>query len=183
LWIWPGLPAAPTQFALTANDGAITITGYSGSGGAVTIPSTTNGLPVTSIGVSAFHDCTNLTGVTILDGITNIGDDAFDYCTSLTSVTLPNSVSSMGNYVFYFCTSLTNVAMGNSVTGIDEQRTPSRAARPISATRSGRIMRRDSTGWPCREAQASSQGGSTTVFRKSPASVEQSPDSAKPSPE
>ena len=34
----------------TTNNGTITITGYTGPGGAVTIPGTINGLPVTSIG-------------------------------------------------------------------------------------------------------------------------------------
>ena len=45
------LPAAvQAQFTYTTNNGTITITGYTGSGGAVTIPGTINGLPVTSIG-------------------------------------------------------------------------------------------------------------------------------------
>ncbi len=43
------------QFTYTANNGTITITGYSGPGGAVTIPSAINGLPVTSIGSEAFQ--------------------------------------------------------------------------------------------------------------------------------
>jgi len=47
------MPAAvQAQFTYTTNNGTITITGYAGSGGvgAVTIPGTINGLPVTSIG-------------------------------------------------------------------------------------------------------------------------------------
>jgi hypothetical protein len=41
------LPAvAHSQFVYTTNNGAITITGYTGFGGAVTIPGTTNGLPL-----------------------------------------------------------------------------------------------------------------------------------------
>ena len=62
-------PRVQAQFNYTTNNGTITITGYTGSGGAVTIPDripdTTNGLPVTSIGSSAFFDCTSLTSVTI----------------------------------------------------------------------------------------------------------------------
>ena len=38
------------QFTFTTNNGAIIITGYTGLGGAVTIPSTINGYPVTGIG-------------------------------------------------------------------------------------------------------------------------------------
>ena len=45
------------QFNYVINNGAITITGYTGSGGAVTIPDTINGLPVTSIGYYAFGGC------------------------------------------------------------------------------------------------------------------------------
>ena len=57
----------------TTNNGTITITGYTGPGGAVTIPSTINGLPVTSIGNYAFSNCTSLTSVTIPDSVTSIG--------------------------------------------------------------------------------------------------------------
>jgi hypothetical protein len=37
--------AGQAQYAFTTNNGAITITGYSGLGGTVTIPSATNGYP------------------------------------------------------------------------------------------------------------------------------------------
>jgi hypothetical protein len=124
------------------NNGAITVTGYTGSGGAVTIPGTINLLPVTSIGTNAFSNCTNLTSVTIpnsvtnigngafafcsslasvtiSNGVTNIGDGAFVVCYSLTNVTIPNSVTSIGNSAFSWCTSLTSVTIGNSVTNIE----------------------------------------------------------------
>ena len=42
------------QFNYTTNDGAITITQYTGSDSDVTIPSTINGLPVTSLGGFSF---------------------------------------------------------------------------------------------------------------------------------
>jgi len=58
------LPAvAQAQLDFTTNDDQITITGYNIAGGLnVTIPSTINGYPVTSIGVYAFFDCGSLTG-------------------------------------------------------------------------------------------------------------------------
>ena len=47
------------DFTYTDNNGAIAITGYTGAGGAVTIPSTINDIPVTSIGTEAFYDFTS----------------------------------------------------------------------------------------------------------------------------
>ncbi|MGA2864305.1 MAG: leucine-rich repeat domain-containing protein [Verrucomicrobiota bacterium] len=117
-----GLPAflwdPLSQAAYTTTNGAITITGYTGPGGSVTIPSTINGLPVTSIGNSAFEDCTSLTSVTIGTNVTSIGVQAFQGCSRLTSITIPNSVASIGDSAFLDCASLTNVMIPNSVTSI-----------------------------------------------------------------
>ena len=41
--------ALQAQFLYTTNNGAITITGYTGADRLVIIPSTTNGLPVTTL--------------------------------------------------------------------------------------------------------------------------------------
>ncbi len=112
------LPAvAQAQFTFTTNNGAITITGYTGPGGAVVIPNTTNGYPVTSIGVSAFYNNNSLTSVTIGTNVTSIGDSAFQGCSSLTSVTIPDSVTSIGDQAFYI-SGLTSVAIPASVTSI-----------------------------------------------------------------
>ena len=73
---------------------------------------------VTSIGSSAFRDCTCLTSVTIPNSVTSIGESAFYECTGLTSVTIGNSVTSIGDEAFYGCTGLTSVTIGNSVTSI-----------------------------------------------------------------
>ena len=108
---------AQAQFDFTTNSGAITITSYTGPGGAVTIPATTNGYPVTSVGANAFSG-TSLTSVTIPNGVTSIGQTAFYDCTSLTSVTIPNSVIGIGEAAFDECTSLTNVTIPNGVTSI-----------------------------------------------------------------
>ena len=68
------LPAVvQAQFTFTTNNGTITIIGYAGPGGAVTIPDTINGCPVTAIGTNAFYDCFSLTRVTIPSNVTGIG--------------------------------------------------------------------------------------------------------------
>ena len=56
-----------------------------------------------SIGSSAFCDCTSLTSITIPSSVTTIGSFAFDGCTSLTSITIPASVTSIGGWAFDGC--------------------------------------------------------------------------------
>ncbi|MBR2042722.1 MAG: leucine-rich repeat protein, partial [Clostridia bacterium] len=72
---------------------------------------------VTSIGSFAFYNC-SLTSVTIPDSVTSIGGSAFENCTSLTSVNIGNSVTSIEDYAFCDCTSLTSVTIPDSVTSI-----------------------------------------------------------------
>ena len=75
---------------------------------------------VTTIGRSAFEDCSSLTSVTIPNSVTTIGNSAFSFCSHLTSVTIPNSVTTIGNSAFSYCSSLTSVTIPNSVTTIEQ---------------------------------------------------------------
>ena len=112
------LPAAgqAQEFLYTTTNGALTITGYTGAGGDVIIPSAITGLPVTRIGVGVISLRTNVTSVTIPNSVTAIGDFAFARCTSLTSVTIPDSVTAIGRFAFSYCTSLTSLTIPDSVT-------------------------------------------------------------------
>ena len=71
---------------------------------------------VTSIGDSAFEDCSSLQSVTIPNSVTSIGRSAFFGCRSLQSVTIPDSVTSIGGSAFYRCESLHSVTIPESVT-------------------------------------------------------------------
>ena len=75
---------------------------------------------VTSIGESAFSECTNLNNITIPDSVTSIGDSAFKVCDSLTSITIPDSVTSIGDSAFDSCTNLNNITIPDSVTSIGD---------------------------------------------------------------
>ena len=74
---------------------------------------------VTSIGDSAFRDCTSLTSIQLPDGVTSIGSSAFYNCRSLTSIVIPDSVTSIGHDAFGCCTSLTSIELPDSLTSID----------------------------------------------------------------
>ena len=90
--------------------------------GSVVIPSTVtyyyNGTTysVTSIGDTAFKNCSGLSSITIPNSVTFIGRGAFSGCSSLISVNIPNSVTFIGSGAFSGCSSLTsiNVASGNT---------------------------------------------------------------------
>ena len=82
--------------------------------GDITLPSTYNNKPVTSID-RAFSYCDDLTSIIIPDSVTTIGSSAFYDCTSLTSIVIPDSVTTIDDLAFGKCTSLTSVIIPDSV--------------------------------------------------------------------
>jgi hypothetical protein len=95
--------ALHAQFSIATNNGTITITGYTGVGGDITIPDSTNGLPVTAIKEGAFIGLTSLASVSIPGTVTNIGLDAFRGCSGLTAIIVDsqNSTYSSTNGVLF----------------------------------------------------------------------------------
>ncbi len=73
---------------------------------------------VTSVGSSAFTNCSGLTSITIPFSVTAIEYSAFARCSGLTSITIPSSVTAIGNNAFEGCSGLTSVNIPSSVTSI-----------------------------------------------------------------
>ena len=96
----------------------VEITDCDESAVSVDIPAEINGLPVESIGSSAFYDCTSLESITIPDSVTSIEMWAFCSCTSLKSITIPDSVTNIRICTFKDCTSLESVTLPAGVTSI-----------------------------------------------------------------
>jgi hypothetical protein len=96
----------PVPFNYTTNDGAITVTEYTGSGGVVTVPGTiyvtgvSNFLPVTTVGANAFNGCSGLFTVVIPGGVTNLGSYAFSGCSNLIGVFFASNAPSADATVF-----------------------------------------------------------------------------------
>ena len=81
----------------------------------VTIPES-----VTSIGKSAFEDCSKLDSL-IINGVATsmIGAYAFNGCTSLTSLSLVGSFQTIGDYAFAYC-GMTSLTINANITSIGE---------------------------------------------------------------
>ena len=75
----------------------------------INIPSTYNGLPVTSIEYYAFRGCSSITSIVIPNSVTTIGIRAFESCYKLESIHISASVSRIDISAFISCNSLTNI--------------------------------------------------------------------------
>jgi len=144
VWLLAMAPAHSfAQFTYLATNGAVTVTGYSGTNPAVKIPATITvggvelpvvavgdyafqGLAVasvefpnslTNIGYAAFLGC-QLDAVIIPGNVIEIGDSAFANCPKLTTTSILDGVRVVGWDAFAYCPSLTNVSISVTVTNI-----------------------------------------------------------------
>ena len=130
---WTGLKSFDFGNATAVNDNTFESCGFE----SITIPA-----QITSLGGSAFKNCTSLTSVKFEGNITkfnngatfygctaltdvdlgnqltSLGTSMFESCKGLTTITLPNSITSIGNNAFYNCTALLSIEIPNSVTSI-----------------------------------------------------------------
>ena len=73
---------------------------------------------ITTIGISAFQSCVDLTSISIPSSVTTIEKSAFQGCVSLTSISIPNSVTTIGESAFQDCTDLTSIIIPDGVTSL-----------------------------------------------------------------
>ncbi len=78
------------------------------------------GLPVKEIAPEVFQFAEHITYVYIPDTITTIGESAFWNCTNLESIILPDSITHIGNESFTYCESLTEISIPQGVECISE---------------------------------------------------------------
>ncbi len=82
----------------------------------ISIPSSYEGLPVTSIAAEVFDGFTSLEAVDLPSTLVTIGDGAFAGCTSLTTIHLPASLGSFGQLPFVGDSSLTSITVDEANT-------------------------------------------------------------------
>ena len=130
------------DFTYIVSNGEATVTGYTGDGGNITIPSTLGGAPVTTIGDNAFahnHDIQTIIKKKSLVSIGDsafynstikrlelyfskdfktIGKSAFDHCHSLEYISFPSGLETIGEDAFRMCEALKSVSLPDKVTKV-----------------------------------------------------------------
>ena len=97
-------------------DGTVTITGYSGNGGKMSIPSEVEGVAVRTIGNGAFVNNSTISSVYVPEGVTHIGNGVFNNCSGLVNIELPTTLVSIGEGAFEACGSLARIRIPNNIT-------------------------------------------------------------------
>ena len=81
----------------------------------ITLPSS-----LTIIGSYAFQNCSSLKSIDIPNPVTKIGASAFNGCSSLSSVTITNSTNFDGTQIFSNCNELKSIVIPNLVTKLGQ---------------------------------------------------------------
>ena len=112
-----GLAGQAGDFTCVPLDGATAeLTGWTGEGTALEIPSEIDGLRVSVIGDNAFAGCEHIEIVDIPEGIEALGDGAFADCHSLEEVRIPASVSRVGQNPFAGCENIIKLSLAEGQT-------------------------------------------------------------------
>jgi hypothetical protein len=118
-------PVSDFSYDLSEDGLGIKITGYTGSGGLVIIPSVIEDMPVVEIGQLAFSGQIvkrqAITSIVIPTSVVKIGMNAFSYLVNLTSITLPDDLKIISNNLFSACKSLRKVNLPANLEAIHGQ--------------------------------------------------------------
>jgi len=98
---------------ITVAEGVLNIGGYAFEACGLTSIVLPNS--VSTIGNNAFHNCGDMTSITLPNTLTSIGDYAF-WWTGLISVTVPESVTSLGTWAFAHCKQLISITLPSTMT-------------------------------------------------------------------
>ena len=109
------------DFTYTDDGTSIKITDYpEAATGAVVVPASIAGKPVTTIGPLAFLNCSNITSVSLPSSVNLIEDQAFVNCSKMTTVNIPDGVPKLGYNTFAGCFALVGITIPSSVTLVDD---------------------------------------------------------------
>ena len=110
----PGMGMAESaDFKYERNGGQIT--GYSGAGGAVAVPSEINGQPVYSLQWGMFNNTPDVTAVSLPDTLQALGSNVLFSCAGLTELTIPASVAFIDSGCFSWNDNLKSVTFLGAV--------------------------------------------------------------------
>ncbi len=115
LMLFLGTSTAETDgdWTFEIQNGAATITKYTGADEIVEIPAALGGVPVTALACKAF-EYANITEVILPDSVTTLEEyGAFFYCTSLQAVTLPDSLVNVSRNPFIACPKLETIRISD----------------------------------------------------------------------
>lgn len=116
---------AAQTYTYTVESSKTTITGFAigtEPTGAIVVPATLGGSPVTEIGRAAFKDRAGITSISFGSGasVTKVGASAFQGCTGLQSIALPSGITGIPAGLLQGCTSLNSVTVPTAVTTVGD---------------------------------------------------------------
>ncbi len=103
IWLPTAFAAPQDEYTYTLSSGQATVTGYTGAGGAISIPSTLGGCTVTAIAPCAFSGNTTIHSVVFPAGIIHIGASSFEGCSSLSALYFQGNTPTLGTNALLFC--------------------------------------------------------------------------------
>ena len=104
--------SAEVTYEFDAYEGSLTA--YSASG-EVLLPEEIDGIPVRSVGMSAFRGRDDITSLVIPEPIQVLYSSAMYNMVNLGKVTLPQTLEAIDSYAFFMCTSLESVTIPSNV--------------------------------------------------------------------